>query len=68
MSADFYTLFMRSERFVKQYADAFIELAKQENLAVPNRKKLLSKLRSMKPDEIERIYDACCRFGIRNLT
>lgn len=64
---DLVTLIERKEAIVAAYADAFIELARNEGLPEPNRKKLMYKLRQMSPGEIERVYDACSRFGVLNL-
>ena len=66
-SRDLYTLFEQHEKQVKMYADAFTKLAASEGLPKPNRKALMYKLRRMRPSEMERIYDACSRFGIQNL-
>lgn len=64
---DLVTLIERKEALVAQYADAFIKLARNEGLPEPNRKALVYKLRRMTPSEIERVYDACSRFGVLNL-
>lgn len=61
-------LIQRKEELVEQYADAFIELARSEEIPEPKRKTIMYKLRQMRPSEIERVYNACCRFGIGNLT
>lgn len=65
---DLVTLIQRKEEMVEKYANAFIELAQKEGIPAPKRKTIMYKLRRMSPGEIERVYDACCRFGIMNLT
>lgn len=51
---------------LNQYVNAFAELASEEDIKV-DKKKLKKKLRWYSPIDIERVYDACCRFGIRAL-
>ena len=65
---DLVTLIQRKEEMVEKYANAFIELAQKEGIPAPKRKTIMYKLRRMSPGEIERVYDARCRFGIVNLT
>mgnify|MGYP000189402979 FL=1 len=65
---DLVTLIQRKEEMVEKYANAFIELAQKEGIPAPKRKTIMYKLRRMSPGEIERVYDARCRFGIMNLT
>ena len=65
---DLVTLVQRKEEMVEKYANAFIELAQKEGIPAPKRKTIMYKLRRMSPGEIERVYDARCRFGIMNLT
>ena len=65
---DLVTLIQRKEEMVEKYANAFIELAHKEGIPAPKRKTIMYKLRRMSPGEIERVYDARCRFGIMNLT
>lgn len=52
--------------FLDQYVNAFAELASEEDIKV-DKKKLKKRLRWYSPMDIERAYDACCRFGIRAL-
>lgn len=48
------------------YADALFNLAKEENLAW-DKNRLIQLIRKYKLDDVERIYDACLRFGIVNI-
>lgn len=49
------------------YAAAFSELAKAEGVALLEGAKLRRAMSKYSIDEIERAYDACCRFGIQEM-
>ena len=58
---------------IKRYCDAldeyvqeFIKLATEEGIEL-NEKRLRKVLSHYSVSDIERVYDACCRFGIKNL-
>lgn len=50
-----------------QYTDAFLELARNEEVAILDRTRLRAVLSRYTSDDIERVYDACLRFGIKNI-
>ena len=49
-----------------EYLDAFCKLDENEGLEY-NRKKLAKTLSSFPLSDIERVYDACLRFGLTNM-
>lgn len=49
-----------------EYVQEFIKLAAEEGIEL-NEKKLRRVLSRYSFSDIERVYDACCRFGIKNL-
>lgn len=49
-----------------EYVQEFIKLAAEEDIEL-NEKKLRRVLSRYSFSDIERVYDACCRFGIKNL-
>lgn len=49
-----------------EYVQEFIKLAVEEDIEL-NEKKLRRVLSRYSFSDIERVYDACCRFGIKNL-
>ena len=58
---------------IKRYCDAldeyvqeFIKLAAEEDIEL-NEKRLRRVLSHYSFSDIEHVYDACCRFGIKNL-
>lgn len=60
---------MNKPQSIQTYADyteAFLKLAKEENLSL-DKERLTQVIRKYKLDDIERAYDACLRFGIGNI-
>ena len=49
-----------------EYLEAFCKLAENEGLEY-NRKKLAKTLSRFPLSDIERVYDACLRFGLTNM-
>ena len=49
-----------------EYVQEFLKLAAEEDIEL-NEKKLRRVLSHYSFSDIERVYDVCCRFGIKNL-
>ena len=59
-------LIKRNGDALDEYVQEFLKLAAEEDIEL-NEKKLRRVLSHYSFSDIERVYDACCRFGIKNL-
>ena len=56
----------KTQAFVSDYADAIMKLAKEDNVEI-ERERLVKALRKYPLEDVERMYDACLRFGLSNI-
>lgn len=52
--------------FMSDYTDAIMKLAQEDNVEI-KREQLANALRKYPLEDVERVYDACLRFGFSNI-